>query len=302
MNVFIVILNFNGYKETVECLHSVLLNKPSDRNITIVVVDNGSADDSVKVLKRDFKDKIVLLENKENLGFTGGCNTGMKYALSNGADCVVLLNNDTIVDKNLIKNLTENIESSKIGGVVPKIYFEKGHEFHKEYKKQSLGKVIWYAGGEMDWANIIGKNIGVDEVDGGQFDERKETGLATGCCFLIKSEVLKKVGIFDDKFFLYYEDADLTERIKKAGYSIIYEPKAVLWHKNAASTGGSGSKLQDYFISRNRMLFGLRYAPLRSKVAIIRESLRLLKNGREWQKKGIEDYYKRRFGKGTFMK
>ena len=237
------------------------------------------------------------------MGFTGGNNFGMKYALKNGADYIVMLNNDTRIDPDMVKNLYLSIKDDKeAGGVLPKIYFEKGYEYHKDnYKKDELGKVIWYAGGRMDWANLIGKNIGVDEVDHGQFDNNREIDLATGCCFMIKAEVLRKVGMFDDNFFLYYEDADLTRRIKKAGYKIVFEPKAIMWHKNAESTGKSGSPLQDYFISRNRMLFGMRYAPVRTKIALIRESLKILVKGRESQKKGIVDFYLGKFGKGTFF-
>lgn len=301
MKASVVLLNYNGGKVTMECLDSLRKNKPKSVDVSIIVVDNASKDGPVDEIKEKYPE-IVFIKNKENLGFTGGCNTGMRYALKDNADYVILLNNDTVVDEDLIENLVKGAEGEDIGGVVPKIYFAKGYEFHKDrYKEKELGKVIWYAGGRMDWANLIGKNIGVDEVDKGQFDKREKTELATGCCFLIKAEVLRRVGLFDDKFFLYYEDADLTQRIIKAGYSIMYEPTAIVWHKNAVSSGGSGSKLQDYYISRNRMLLGMRYAPLRTRAALIKESIMLTKSGREWQKQGIRDFYLRKFGKGTFF-
>jgi len=163
-----------------------------------------------------------------------------------------------------------------------------------------LGKVFWYAGGEMDWKNVIGHHRGVDEVDHGQYDDISETGYVSGCCMLLTKKLLEKVGGFDKKYFLYYEDNDLSQRSKRKGFKILYAPKAVIWHKNAGSAGGSGSPLQDYYITRNRMLFGMRYAPLRSKVALVRESIRLLLSGRKWQKAGIADFYKRRFGKGSY--
>lgn len=301
MKASVVILNYNGGKVTMDCLDSLRKNKPESIEVSIIVVDNASKDGPVDEIKEKYPE-IVFIKNEENLGFTGGCNTGMKYALEDGADYVILLNNDTVVDKDLVQNLVKGAGDDSVGGVVPKIYFAKGYEFHKDrYESRDLGKVIWYAGGKMDWANLIGHNIGVDEVDNGQFDKKVETDLATGCCFLIKASVLRKVGLFDDKFFLYYEDADLTQRIKRAGYKIMYEPKAVLWHKNAVSSGGSGSKLQDYYISRNRMLLGMRYAPLRTRLALVRESITILKSGREWQKIGIKDFYLRIFGKGTFF-
>ena len=116
-------------------------------------------------------------------------------------------------------------------------------------------------------------------------------------------DVLEKVGLFDERYFLYYEDADLNERIKRACYEIYYVPTAVLIHINAASSGGvgNGNVLQDYFITRNRMLFGMSYAPLRSKIALLRQSISLLRNGRPCQKQAIRDFYLRRFNKGTFF-
>jgi len=300
--VFVVILNFNGGDITVECINSLLKQKLEKIELTIVVVDNGSSDNSAKAISNihDLRSKIQILRNKENLGFTGGCNEGMRYALKSGADYILLLNNDTVVDENLITNLVEKAKPDMVGAVVPKIYFEKGYEFHKEkYKKDDLGKIIWYAGGEMDFDNLIGKNIGVDEVDRGQFDITRETELATGCCILLKKETLNAVGLFDDEYFLYYEDADLTQRIREKGFKIIYEPSAVVWHKNAESSG-VGSELHDYYISRNRLLFGMKYAPLRTRAALIKESFNILKTGRSWQKKGVRDYYLRKFGRGTF--
>lgn len=299
--VFVVILNYKGVESTLECLRSISKsNINKEISLTTIVVDNFSDDGSVEKIRKNFSD-VIIIENQRNMGFTGGCNEGIRYGLKSGADSIILLNNDTIVDKNLINHLVEAAEDAAVGGVVPKIYFEKGFEYHKDkYKNSDLGNVIWYAGGKMDWGNLIGQNIGVDDVDHGQFDERKEVELATGCCFLIKSATLKEIGIFDDRYFLYYEDADLSEKINRKNLKIIYEPKAFLWHKNAESSGGSGSGLQDYYISRNRLLFGMRYAPLKTRVALIRESLKILKSGRPWQKKGVKDYYLKKFGRGSY--
>ena len=152
----------------------------------------------------------------------------------------------------------------------------------------------------MDWKNVIGFHRGVDEVDRGQYDQIEKTDFASGCCMLVKREIFEKVGFLDEKFFLYYEDSDFCERIRRRGYSIIYSPKAILWHKNAGSAGGSGSSLQDYYITRNRMLFGFRYARLRSKLALFKESIKLLAKGRYWQKRGILDFYLGRSGRGSF--
>ena len=298
-----VILHYNGAKNTLECLESLeKVNLSKETNLEIVVVDNASKE-KLKTQNSKLKNKEVeVIRNEENLGYAEGNNIGIRYALKNGADYILVLNNDTIVDKSLIKELLNAIKRDKnIGIVAPKIYFAKGFEFHKDrYKKEELGHVLWYAGGEIDYKNVIGHHIGVDEVDYGQYDKAEETYFASGCCMFIKKEVFDKVGFFDKKYFLYYEDADLSERVKKAGYKITYKPSAVLWHKNAGSAGGSGSVLQDYYITRNRLLFGFRYASMRSKIALVKESLSVLLRGRYWQKRGVLDFYLKRFGKGSF--
>lgn len=300
-NVFIIILNFNGRYNILQCLYSLKQLKENSFKKTIIVVDNASSDDSIKAISQDYP-KVTLIANKENVGFSEGNNIGIRYALSHGSDFVLILNSDTIVDKDMIEELlTVSTSDKKIAVVAPKIYFAKGYEFHKNrYKKNDLGKVIWYAGGIIDWNNIIGHHLGVDEVDHGQYDKKEETEYASGCCMLVKKEVFKEIGLFDSKYFLYYEDSDFCKKVKDAGYKIMYQPKAILWHKNAGSAGGSGSTLQDYYITRNRLLFGMRYASLKTKLFLIKESLVLLLKGRFWQKNAIYDFYRRRFGKGTY--
>lgn len=295
-SVFVSIIDFNGRDNTVDCLNSLSKINQAGFDLSILVINNFP---QVKLSLPSFPNlKIKVIENKENLGFAGGHNVGIKYALKNGADSVVILNNDTVVDKNLIAEL---VTADDAGIVAPKIYFAKGFEFHKDrYKDEDLGKVIWFAGGKMDWANVIGHHRGVDDIDHGQYDKEEQIEFASGCCILIKREVFERVGLFDEKYFLYYEDNDLCQRAIKKGYRIMYKPKAFMWHRNAGSVGGSGSKLQDYYITRNRMLFGMKFAPLRSKMSLIRESLKLLLAGRAWQKRGILDFYIGRFGKGSY--
>ncbi len=303
-HVAVVTVNFNTEQDTIDFLHSLeKVNKPNIRLDTIIV-DNGSKE--VFELPHNIKkEHIKLIRSDRNTGFSGGYNIGMKEALANGAEYILIVNNDTLMDPDMIVYLLSVLDSdAKIGVTTPKIYFAKGHEFHKNrYKKEDLGKVFWFAGGHTDWANVQSIHRGVDEVDHGQYDKTEEIEFATGCCMMFKREVLEKVGMLDDDFFLYYEDADLNERVRRAGYKIFYVPDAVLTHVNAASSGGAGNGnvLQDYFITRNKMLFGMKYAPFRTKIALIRESLRLLRTGREFQKYAIKDYYQGKFNKGTFF-
>ena len=299
--IVISILNFNSTKETIECLESLLKVNFEGIEVSTIVRDNGS-NEKFKIDSSKYKKINLEIDfGKLNLGFSGGHNVIIKKALKGEADFVLILNNDVILDRDfLVKLLVIAQSSSKIGVVVPKIYFEKGYEFHKDkYKDSELGKVIWYAGGEMDWANLIGFHRGVDHVDLSQFDEVVETPFPTGACMLVSRKVIDSVGIFDERYFLYYEDSDWAMRIKRADFKIIYAPESRIWHKNAASSG-SGSPLHDYYITRNRMLFGMKYASLKTKSALVRESVKTFISGRKWQRIGIRDYYLKKFGKGSY--
>lgn len=301
IKVSTVILNWNGYKDTLQCLASIeKMEIPSDIDHEVIIVDNNSTDESISKFSRS-KFDFTLLQSKTNRGFAGGNNIGIKHALRNKSDYIFVLNNDTEVDKLLLTHLVAVAKSHpKAGLISPKIYFAKGFEFHKDsYRKNDLGNVIWYAGGVIDWNNIYGSNFGVDEIDKGQYDKIKSTDFATGAAMFINAKALRKVGLFDERYFLYMEDADLSQRMKKKKWDVIYSPKPVLWHKVSQSSG-IGSDLNDYFITRNRLLFGMRYASLRTKIALSRESIKMLINGRKWQKVGVMDYYIGNFGKGSW--
>ena len=294
MKISIVILNYNGLSETLECLESIKACEVGNNSIEIIVVDNNSSDGSGGALSK-LKD-INLIENRQNLGFSGGNNVGIKKAIARGSDAVLILNNDTIVDKSLFTNL---ISALKVADIVsPKIYFAPGFEFHKKrYKKEELGKVIWYAGAKIDWQNIIGAHIGVDEVDTGQFAKSRQIELATGACMFVKSEVFKKIGFFDEKYFLYLEDMDFCVRAKNQNFRILFNPKAIIWHKNASASGGSGSRLQDYFITRNRLLFAFKYAKLKTKIALLKQIIGQIKNPEK--KRALMDFMTCHFGRGS---
>lgn len=277
MKLAIIIVDYANSKDTQECL------------------------DSLKQLKWPGEKQIIVIKNtpQKNLGFAQANNLGVDKALLTKSDLVMLLNNDTKVDTELALQLAKALEQADIA--VPKIYFYPGQEFHyNRYKPSDRGKIIWYAGGHIDWNNVMGIHEGVDEVDHGQFDQPHEIEFATGCCMLIKKEVIQKIGLFNSKYYLYLEDADFSVRARKAGFKIWYEPTAYLWHKNAKSSGGSGSSLQEYYFTRNRLLFGIRYASLKTKFALLRESLKFLAIGTKWQKQGVLDFYLGKLGKGSF--
>ena len=297
MKIAVVILNYNGLENTLECLESIKKCERLSHKIEIIVVDNASQDGSQEALS-NLKD-IYLVQNADNLGYSGGNNVGIKKALGRNAQAILILNNDTLAEKSLIINLAQALKSADIAS--PKIYFAKGFEFHKKrYKEDELGRVIWYAGGRIDWDNIIGQHIGVDEVDTGQFAKSAEIDLATGAAICVKREVFEKIGVFDEKYFLYLEDMDFCVRAKNAGFRIIFEPEAIVWHKNASSSGGSGSLLQDYFITRNRLLFAFKYASFKTKFAVFRQVLGQIKS--PIKRKAFFDFFTFNFGKGNYIK
>ncbi len=293
--VAVVILSYNTKKLLNQCLNSIL---PLS-GLRIIVVDNNSNDGSLKLLK---KKPVFLIESKKNLGFAVGNNLGIRQAIAEGIKYIMVLNSDTVVDKDFLSPLIKVLEENNhIGVVGPKIYFAPGYEFHRErYKKSERGKVIWSVGGEIDWKNVIASNRGVDEVDRGQYDQRIEVEFLSGCCFLAPVEVWEKANFFDERFFLYYEDADFCQKAKKIGLKVVCEPKSKIWHFNAGSSTVGGS-LHDYFITRNRLLFGMKWAPWRAKAALVKESFKILKEGRPWQKRGVRDFYFYRFGRGSWQ-
>lgn len=307
-NVFIILLNFNTHENTKECIESLLLLDTTDLEVTIIVIDNASEKEDKDALEAAVqsyaREKIPIhfISSHTNLGFCGGNNLGITKALEQNAEYVMLLNNDTRVDTKLLHELLSGFRAdAKTGITVPKIYFEEGYEYHhSRYEKKDYGKVIWYAGGEIDWRTLNGHHFGVDEVDHGQYNTTQKVTFATGCCMFIKAGVFKKIGMLDERYFLYYEDADFSQRVLRVGLSILYIPTAIMWHKNAGSAGGSGSQLQDYYISRNRLLFGMEYGSLKVKLLLLKEALNHIIRGRMWQKKGTIDYFLSRFAKGSY--
>lgn len=298
--IAISILNYNSQADTIKCLNSIREINNKGFELLTYVLDNGSKEE-IEIDESKFEDiNIRVIKLKINTGFTGGHNIIYKKALAEGFDYFLILNNDCILDKESLQYLVQSIDGEKYAASVPKIYFTKGREYHKErYKEKDLGRVIWYAGGRIDWDNVVSVHIGLDEVDSQQFDKKSEITFATGACLLIKKDVLLKTGLFDEKYFLYYEDADLSVRIRKEGYRLVYEPGAIVWHSNAASSG-SGSALHDYYLTRNKLIFGMKHAPLIVRIHLLREAFRIFLKGREWQKKGVTDFFIGKFGKGSY--
>ncbi|MCU1255204.1 MAG: putative glycosyltransferase (family 2) [Candidatus Angelobacter sp.] len=248
--VSIVILNWNSYDVTLDCLLS--LRKIDYGNFEVVLVDNGSVDDSPAKLLQNAPE-IRLIRNETNLGFAGGCNVGMRDALRRGTDYVLLLNNDTIVAPDFLSQLVSVAESdAKIGAVSPKILFFD----HPDR--------LNYAGGEHRRWRLFPKMIGLRHLDDGRFDKIREVSFLTGCAFLIKADVVRRIGLLEEVYFHFYEDIEWSLRALKAGYKEMYVPTAVIWHKEHYVTNkNQGNGFIEFYLARNSIIFVRKHVPLR---------------------------------------
>ena len=246
--VIIISLNWNRKEDTIECINSLLELEYPDYEI--VVVDNGSTDGSAESFKKTFLD-ITVIENKKNLGYALGMNKGIEYALEQNVKYVLILNNDTVIDKNALKELVNVAESDpKIGFVSGKAYY------HSEPNKlQVVGKIFN--------PNIgVIQNVGGGEIDHGQYDEIREYKFLDDIFWLVRTEVFRKVGMYDTHFFLQFEETDLCARANKY-FKLVYTPHAKIWHKISQSAGGIGNPTTTYYFARNRVVFMRKNVPSR---------------------------------------
>jgi GT2 family glycosyltransferase len=242
--VCVVIVNWNGKEDTLECLDSVMeLDYP---RYEVIVVDNASDDGSPEAIKAEFPE-VTLLVNKINLGFAGGSNVGICRALARGCEYIFLLNNDTVVDSSLLKELVTGAESApKVGIVGPKVYYYGQH-----------GK-LWSVGAKKHWLRMTPTTIGLDEEDQGQYDAISKVDYIFGCGMLVKRIVLEEVGLLDPRYFAYYEDLDLCLRAKRQGYDVVWAPEAKMWHKVSAATR-TIPYAKEYHFARSRVLFIMKH-------------------------------------------
>jgi len=242
MHIFVIILNFNGKTDTTECVHSILTS--SYPNYTIILVDNNSKDGSPEHLKTAFP-HIQLIETGANLGYAGGNNVGIRYALKQEADAILILNNDTILHPNTLEDFVKeshNHPNTALGGRV--------------YYHDTPAEMQHFCG---VWDKKKGKFRNLPDAT---FDPEtpREVDFITGCALFIPKTLLEKVGLFEESFFLYYEEIDWCARAKQAGFKLKYVPTPMLWHKESKSFA-TPRPPQSYFQWRNRLLFMERNLP-----------------------------------------
>ncbi len=245
--IYCIVLNLNGCELLSETLAS--MSKLTYPAVRTVVVDNGSNDGSQAMVRERFP-KIDLIENGSNLGFGGGNNVGMRFALERGVEWIILLNNDIAVAPDMLDQMMSVAASdAHIGALSPKIYY------YSEPQK------LWYAGGRINfWTGVI-SHRGLRETDHGGYDESGDTEYITGCALMIRASVLKSVGLFDPIYHpIYSEDADLSYRILRAGYRLVYVPGAHLWHKVSSFSGGGLTPYKTQLKVEHNLIFFKRYA------------------------------------------
>jgi len=244
----IIIINWNGLNDTLECLKS--LSEDQYQNKIIVVVDNKSSDNSPQIIKRKFS-KVKIIKNQQNFGYAKATNIGIKklFRESKDVDYVLILNNDVVIKPGSIKKLIAKAESSKkIGIVSPKI-------LDPEDKIDSLGvKVNFNNGTFLSIARGKPANTIIPK------NKRKLEAIA-GSCFLVKKEVFEKSGFIPEEYFFYFEETDFCLQAKKSGYKIILEPKAVVCHKGGGSSNPEISTFSRYYFTRNMFIFMKKNAP-----------------------------------------
>lgn len=250
-SVYIIILNYNSYDETITCVKS--LEKTLYSDYKIIIVDNNSEDNSVPAIKEAFP-QHTLLVSEENLGYASGNNIGIKYSLMQGAEYVCILNNDVIVEKDFLNSMIELFQSDdNIGMVGPCIC-----EYSQRNTIQAMGAHI----------NLY-RGLAMGLFKGAKYDtvgkNKLEVDYLGGACFVIKVEVFNNIGLIPEIYFLFYEETEFCLKAKQFGYKLICLPESRVYHKGSA-TISKYSGLSYYFLNRNRIVFMRRNADIFHKI------------------------------------
>ncbi len=241
MTIAIVVLNWRNAAGTVTCLDS--LKKVTTPGVVTIVVDNGSGDDSVSVIRRQHPD-LTLLETGANLGYAGGNNVGIRYALEHGAEFAGVLNNDAIVDPDFIQPLLIANQQSAGAAITTPMMCETERP-----------DVIWALGADIDWKTAESRRLHAGEARAAWQDrDPQRVDFAVGTALLASRQVWECVGLIDESFFLYYEETDWCVRARRLGVSILATPASCIWHEAGAS-GGRTSPQITYYMTRNALWF-----------------------------------------------
>lgn len=242
--IYAVTLNWNRPQDTIACLAS--LSEQTYPNLRLVVVDNGSSDDSAGQIRAAFPD-TTLIANATNQGFAHGMNIGIGHALAAGAEYVFVLNNDTFLASDAVSQLVLQI-SEGVGLLAPIIYYA------------NAPRQIWSLGGQIHSWTLETVATARGQIDQRQWPDVIQRDFVPGCAMLLSRAALEEVGLFDECFFMYYEDLDLCLRMRRAGYRILAVTRSKMWHKVASSSGGDDSPNERYWMARSSVRYFARHA------------------------------------------
>ncbi len=283
----IILLNYNNVEETLECIDS--LKKSNIEDSYILVVENCSTDDSFKILKTQYP-QVNIIQAELNLGFTGGNNLGIEYGLKRGVDYVILLNNDTMVTKNSIQILVSEMDKN------PEVTLGTG-----QIRLYPSIDIIWYAGGELIPWRGLAKHIGFGEKGNDTSLKPSYTDFISGCYMCIRTSHIKKLGILNDKFFIYLEDIEYSARAVNKKMKLLYVPNSIIYHKWKGETKLKYRTL--YYVVRNRcLLIDLAFpssAKIYFKIVIFLKMIYWLLTDKDLfkaAKRGLDDYQRNYFG------
>lgn len=291
--IYIILVNYNGYKDTIECIKSI--NCIKNIEYKVVVVDNGSTEEYPdEMLKCEKNPRVIVIKSKENLGFSGGNNIGIRYALEHRADYVLLLNNDTIVTQNFINPLLEiEKQYNDLAVLTPKILYNSNRE------------LVWYAGGTFNYKTSRTTHSNINTLDKKDKKKSENVSFISGCCMFIPAKVFQKVGFMNEEYFLYCEDIDFSCRIYQAGYKLVYTPNSVIYHK-VGSSSGKLAGIETYYTVRNKLYVIKMFIPKNYKcIAYSYNLAEIVKRciTREYPVKfvikGIKDFLHKKKGKMT---
>ena len=238
-SVYVVTLAWNQREDTLACLES--LSQMTYPNFHLLLVDNASTDGTVSATREKFP-SVEIISNPRNLGFAAGCNVGLRHALEHGAEFILLINNDTLVDPEALTYLMAEARTD-IGILSPKIYYAADPTR------------IWSVGGMRHPLTSEITDDARGQIDVGQWEQTLERENFAGCAMLFSRRLLTEVGLFDEGFFMYYEDMDLARRTRLAGFRLLMVPQSKIWHKVALSSGGSDSPNERYWMARSSVRF-----------------------------------------------
>jgi len=251
--VLAIILNWKQPQATLECVAA--LKAMSYPQLEILIIDNGSGEDSKNYLQQNLSDTLTIFL-PQNLGFARGCNVGLAFAAKNQFDYALLINNDAFPAPSMLHKLIDKVEND-IALLSPKIYYE------------AEPNRIWFAGGKQHPILLELRDTGRKEFDNPKWQHSKDVDYLLGTCLLVNLDIISSIGFLDERFFMYYEDLDWSIRVRQAGYRLRLVSEAHLYHRVALSTGGLDSPTRRYYLAKSSFLFWRTHAHKGIPAAII---------------------------------